>query len=267
MSTTGEFQPVGSKPERVYCNLLTVHALSVMVENMPDLNSHLDQIKAVAKRHGHYPDGTLFIEGGDSADRLWDMIVRNGLLGCGVCQPNGYGSLEPFPKKVCRIYYTKDYSEELGDLGFVIAFPSMWKCETKDYRLEDLMISVGFYRIPSDDVKSRFMVCLSDWFQSVSQQGLFGEGPINQVSKELEFRGRLAQFRIDVSRSGQDTLNWLLLTVLNFGYAVSAVTDFIFDHEKQIERFVGPISSKVEKLKFHPLDAVKPTSKRVSTTP
>ena len=187
------------------------------------------------------------------------MILKNGLLECGVCQPNGYGSIDPFPNKAYRIYYTKDYSESLGDLVFVIAFPSMWKCETKDYRLENLMISVGFYKKPSDEAKSCFAACLSNWFQSVSEQGVFGEGPIKPVSTELEFRGRLAQFRIDVSRSGQDTLNWLLLTVLNFGYAVSAVTDFIFDHEKQIERFVGRINSKVEKLKYQPKEAVKTT--------
>jgi hypothetical protein len=150
-----------------------------------------------------------------------------------------------------RLYYTYDYSESVGDLGFVVVSPGMWKSEPADYRLENLAISVGFYKKPSDEVKRHFIASIGSWFQSVLTQGLFGEGPIKSISDELEFCGRLVQFRIDASQSGQDTLNWLLIHTLNSAYAFTPITDFIFDHERQIKKSIGPISSKVEKYKIN----------------
>lgn len=218
-----------------------------MEKNMPDLDVQLDSISADAARHDRYPDGSIFIEGENSAERLWQLIIAKSLLAKGLCQPNGFSSLKPFPNTAYRLYYTYDYSESLGDFGFVIAFPGMWKSEPANYQLDNLLISVGFYKTPSNSVKHRFVTSLKDWFRSVSDQGLFGEGPIRPASDQLEFRGRLVQFRVDARQSGQNTLNWLLIHALNFGYSFIPITDFIFDHEAQVEKSLGEISKKFEK--------------------
>lgn len=229
-------------------SIITAHALSIMVKNMPDLDVHLDSIRADATRHGCYPDGSIFIEGENSAERLWKFILTKGLLAKGVCQPYCFGSLEPFPNTLYRLYFTYDYSESLGNLGLVIGFPGSWKSDPADYKLSNLLISIGFIKRPLDDVKNRFVASLKGWFQSVSVKGLFEEGPIKLVSSELEFRGRLVQFRIDASQSGQHTLNWLLIHTLNFAYSSIPITDFIFDHESQVIKALGHIGKKVKKI-------------------
>lgn len=229
-------------------SIITTHALSVMVKYMPDLDAQLGVIRADAARHECYPDGSIFIEGKNSTDRLWKLILAKGLLAKGVCQPNGFGSIEPFPNTHYRLYYTYDYSESLEDLGFVITGPGAWKTGPADYKLSNLLISVGFIKSPPDEIKYRFVASLREWFQSVSVKGLFEEGPIKLVSSELEFRGRLVQFRIDASQSGQHTLNWLLIHTLNFAYSSIPITDFIFDHEGQVIKALGHISKKVQKI-------------------
>jgi hypothetical protein len=170
----------------------------------------------------------------------------------GIWQPKGFGGLEPLSDKGYSLWYTTDYREGLGELDFSVVFPSMWACPTTDYRVENLLISIGFKRTPTRQIRSRFVAAMEHWFRSVSQHGVFGEGPIKPVLAQLDFRGRLVQFRIDVTQSGQDTLNWLLLSALNFGYEVSAVSDFMFDHEKQVQSFLDfPIPNKVESLQLH----------------
>ena len=78
---------------------------------------------------------------------------------------------------------------------------------------------------------------------------------IEKVSNEVEFRGRVAQFRVNASRSGQDTLNWLLLSVLNFGYAVSQVSNLIFNQEKNLDFFIDRrLDTKLERLSIPTLN-------------
>ena len=50
--------------------------------------------------------------------------------------------------------------------------------------------------------------------KSVEQQGMFGEGPILPKSPSIGYARKFAQFRVDASRSSQNTVNWLLLSLL-----------------------------------------------------
>lgn len=234
----------------MYCVIILKPALSIIIENMPDLNADLDRIKKDANRHGYFPDGTLFIEGENTGDRVWEFIRKNGLLSCGVGQPTSYRSLTPFPDKIHMLYFTRDYSESLGDLGFVAAFPGIGGKKIEDFRIDNLLITVVFYKTLGKELKTRFATYLGDWFKSVSFQGLSGEGPIKPTGHHIEFRGRIAQFRMDVSQSGQDTLNWLLVSTLNFAHEFIPVTDFIFDNDGQIERFIGPIKASAEYIEI-----------------
>jgi hypothetical protein len=61
---------------------------------------------------------------------------------------------------------------------------------------------------------------------------MFGEGPADSLSPLMEVcDGRVARFIIDVHRSGQNTLNWLTLCLLEFGYCVSPITHIYYDCE------------------------------------
>lgn len=220
-------------PMGITTNLVTKHALSVMVENVPNLSAHLDEIRRISQRHGFFPDGSLFIEGEDCLERLADFIYRHALGVAGVWQPKGFGGFKEFGGKLCIVWYTNDYRESLGEEDLQIRSPNeaVWPIPPS-YQLHDLLITVVFRRKPSKEVQIRFADCIRIWSQEVAIRGLNGEGAIKLVTSEIEFRKKLAQFRIDASRSGQDTLNWLVLSVLNFGYAVSLVSDFFFDQEQ-----------------------------------
>jgi len=244
-------EPTKTKQPIIECNLFTRHAIEVAARKMPGFGERLIWLAEETSRHGYYPDGTLLIEGENTTGMLLNFLARNRLLGSGdedgVWQPNGYGSLDPFPSKVCYLWYTAAYRESLGDFDFSILFPAICSRPTSDYQLENLQISVGFSRRPSVQVRRRFAAYLGEWFGSVSERGVFGEGPVMPVSWEVEFRGRWAQFWIDASKSGQDTLNWLLIWVLNFGYTVSRVADFAFDHK--IELFLcETLDDRAEKI-------------------
>jgi hypothetical protein len=215
----------------------------------PEFTAHLMKIQKEAARFGSYPDGTIMIQGGDSFVKLDRLIIKSQLLGeGGVWEGGAFAGLDPFSNLNYGMFYTTAYEESLGDDGFHVWFPKLHTCPTTDYQVDDFQITVQFRRRLGGRLRRRFARFLGEWFESVLREGSFGEGPIKWTSDQVVFRGRVAQFRLDASRSGQDTLNWLLICVLNFGYDVALVQDFIFDQEKQISRFVEPLEDITESL-------------------
>ena len=169
----------------------------------------------------------------------------------GVHDGLAFQSVDPFPSQTYALWVTEEYDESLGEDGFQVWFPALYTYPSRDYRLDDFPITVVFKRKPKGPIQSRFATLLTEWFRGVAKAGILGEGPIRSVSGEVQFRGALAQLRIDASDSGQHTLNWLLVAVLNFGYEVSRVQQFIFDQEKHLRLFVdGPLEDKVESVRL-----------------
>ena len=70
---------------------------------------------------------------------------------------------------------------------------------------------------------SAFSQNIAAWYQSVSTAGLNGEGPVLGISRELNVRGRVVQFWINMAGSGAKTLNYLTLSIFNFGVEVYPV--------------------------------------------
>ena len=231
-----------------FTNLFTSHALALLKQKRPDFELILDEIKSEAVRSVSYPDGTLLIEGGDSYLKLRSLLIKEQLFAHGgIWGGPAFESVEPFSRKAYKMWYTVEYAESLRD-DFNVIFPRMHTFPTSDYQISNLLITILFKRKPSQKVKKQFGEFLGQWFQSVANLGLFGEGPITKASDEVTVRGQVAQFRLDASKSGQDTLNWLLVSVLNFGYEVSAVEQFVFNHEKQLRTFLGPFDMIAENI-------------------
>ena len=232
-----------------FTNLFTSHALAWLKQKRPDFELILEEVKSEAIRSVSYPDGTLLIEGGDSYLKLRSLLIKEQLFASGgIWGGPSFASVEPFPRKSYKVWYTAEYAESLGEIDFNVIYPRMHTFPTSDYQISNLLITVVFKRRPSQKTKHKVAEFLSAWFQSVTDVGLFGDGPIRKVSEDVLFRGERAQFRLDGSRSGQDTLNWLLVSVLNFGYEVSAVEQFVFNHEKQLKAFLGPFDENIENI-------------------
>ena len=243
----------GARPDPPgFSNLVTKHALAILNDRLIDADRCLCEIKSQAERSVTYPDGSLLLEAGGSFEKLEQMIIQNQLMGeGGIWQPHGFASLEPFPDRIYMTWYTTEYRESLGELDLGIWDPKLHTYPSKDYRVEDLQISILFAQAAGERTRTRLAACLCTWFNSVDKEGMFGEGPISKASDELVFRGRLAQFRLDASRSGQDTLNWLFLTVLNFGYEVNIIQDFLFSQEKLLDTMtLGELSKQSIKIQL-----------------
>ena len=235
-------------------NLVTKHALQIMHRHVPDLAYCLEEFKKETSHYAVYPDGSLLIEGERCFDLFWDFAVARGLFGLGMWQPKSFCGLPEFGEKHCSVWYTEDYREILGEDDLRISFPDKGYPET-NYHLRDLAISVVFKRKCSEQVRQRFAQWIGEWEQQVVTKGISGEGPIRLASPGIGYQGRLAQLRVDVSQSGQATLNWLLLSVLDFGYSVSPVTNFVFAHEENIVLLVEGLRGNLESV-FGPLVTV-----------
>jgi len=233
-----------------FANLIIRPTLSLLRQKVSGFETQLEGLKAAARRSACYPDGTLLLEGGDTFIKLRNLLIREQVLASGgVHDSVGFQSIDPLPDQSYALWITEEYDESLGEDGFHVWFPRLYTYPTRDYRLDDFPITVVFKRKPKGPIQTRFASFLAEWFRGVIKQGILGEGPIRSVSREVHFRGAVAQLRVDATDSGQNTLNWLLLAVLNFGYEVSPIRDFIFDQEKRLELFVGaPLEDKIEKI-------------------
>src|SRR5205085_5427232 len=100
----------------------------------------------------------------------------------------------------------------------------------EEYKLDRLLVTVPLRRKPTKKALAQLAEYLVAWSDSVSKEGMFGEGPVDAISPEMEiWSTRVAQFTLDVHRSGQNTLNWLTLSLLKFGYEVSPITGVFYD--------------------------------------
>lgn len=232
-------------------NLLTGPALALLKTKCSNYVGVMDDLIGRANRVVTYPDGTLLLDGGGTFQFFRNMIIEHQLIASGGIEDSvGFLSLDPFPHKSYALWHTNEYGESLGEDGFRVWFPKIHTMPTSDYNITDLQISVIFKRPASAKNREEFKACLNRCLDSVCKQGVFGEGPILKASPIVVFRGAVAQFRLDASKSGQDTLNWILLSVLNFGHDVLGVTNFIFDHESVVEQIAGPFSKQSIELQL-----------------
>jgi hypothetical protein len=178
-----------------------------------------------------YPDGTLQVDGAKSY-RFWNFLVGAELLGTVLTNQTMFRSLAPFRPRLYRLVYTHDYSRLLGGEADFVAGSADGKPELPGERvLDDLGVTVVFRRRASREVMKRLATVIREWARTVSNQGMFGEGPASLVSPQMAVDGRQASFRVNVESSGQNTLNWLILTILQFGHEVAPVHGVLFADE------------------------------------
>lgn len=138
-------------------------------------------------------------------------------------------SLAPFPPNNYTLFYGHEYQLLLGEPHFQAGVGNVvWPGE---YQLADMLFTVWFRRRPPKTIRMQFVRCLSEWLSSMSSRGLSGEGHVSAVSTEVEFRGGRADVYLNLSRTGMNTILWLLLTALEFGHAVAPIESAVFNHD------------------------------------
>ena len=113
-----------------------------------------------------------------------------------------------------------------------------------EFELADLSVAVVFRGRVGKGVRRAFVDAVAAWGRAAVERGAFHDGPIRLASPGVTFVGTRAQFRIDASRSGQDTLNWLSLVMLDFGYEAHPISSVNFAHsDAELDAMFGPPSA------------------------
>src|SRR5205814_861726 len=85
-----------------------------------------------------------------------------------------------------------------------------------EFELDRLEATVAFRTRAGKAVRQAFVEAVAAWALAAAERGAFDDGPVALASPGVEFAGTRARFRLDARRSGQDTLNWLALALLDF---------------------------------------------------
>lgn len=131
-----------------------------------------------------------------------------------------YSSLACFPEKLYSIYYYGDFVKKIptGHIPIRTADTARRGNDAvfAEAPPDRLLVSIGFERCPAREKRDALVHAITSWYSSVKTRGVFNEGCVRLASRDIEFCDRLAHFRIDVTGTGQNTVNWLIISLLAF---------------------------------------------------
>lgn len=175
----------------------------------------------------YYPDGT--IELNQLAYAIWhdeafvyavsihsflsgnELNVRSGRR----LFEAGSESLDAFPLWYFSFYLWGELaSKRDGGLPVHCRAPSVANSESQ--LTDNIPVTICFQRRLSAAQRDRLAGAVGQWASSVSRAGILGEGSAKLTDGTLYCYGRAVQFNVDFSNSGQKTVNWLLLSLLEF---------------------------------------------------
>jgi hypothetical protein len=199
-----------------------------------------------------FPDGGLLVRGDrESAthvNRLWRMIADAQLFHTYIDNNASVSAVAGTEPRVYGLLYLRSYREKLGGKGVFSVCPGGFAfLPPLDMGvLRDLPVSVRFHTRITKQSAGEFAAVVTKWASAVSECGVFDEGPAFVSLSGVELQGQRASFRIDVSRSGQNTVNWLTLLLLEFGFEHYPISVVRYDYEadENYAYLMGPLRGK-----------------------
>jgi hypothetical protein len=225
--------------------LLTRHATEFMRGRSAAFRSRFGSAISDIQLMRTYPNGAIQIDGVAAEFELLTILRQEQVLGKELIAWTQFRSLPPFPKGLYQLIYTGEYFERAGQRGFVVVPTAYGPTSGGEDNLIDLCVSVGFRRRQNNESMRLFAEVVRSWSESASASGVFEEGPAFLAVPDMQFQGLRAQFRLDVFSSGQSTLNWLVLLVLDYGMDVNPVTAIVYGNEGTLDQILGPASGKI----------------------
>jgi hypothetical protein len=170
-----------------------------------------------------FPDGSL------QANRaVWaavdTILTEYRRAGLGMETNTCWRSLACWRRSVFRLSITEAYFDSIGGEMGLLVNPA-WLTPPQDSELlpQELPVRVRFWQRITTEQRLHFSATIVAWKRSVEAVGVFAEGPARLLS-DIRFGAKSAEFVLDMSLSGQSTLNWLTLSILNFGAKHAPVT-------------------------------------------
>ncbi len=142
----------------------------------------------------------------------------------------GWRAIKSFSVRMYLLYLPYGYLERIGgEMRLLVGPARMWD-ETLpgEYNLSNLFVRVRFWRMLPASERAGFEAALMVWEKSVCEDHALGSVQARLKPGTLSFAKREVDFRIDASGANQDVLNWLVLSILNFGVEKHPVTEVRF---------------------------------------
>jgi len=178
-----------------------------------------------------FADGSVCLSTHDDMMDAWNVLQphrEDGRLR--VRQNTVFRSLKCFTQRSYQLLTTAEYFERIGDENDFLVTPT--DCgdtiEAGEYTPEHLWVRVRFWKTPLASVQPAFIAALEAWEKSVVVDRVPGGLSTHVGLASVRFLKRWVIFRIDASHATQDVLNWLILSILNFGATQQPVSEIRF---------------------------------------
>jgi len=164
-----------------------------------------------------FPDGSAQVDGIEHSWELYQLLMAYSQGGAEFRQSNThFRSLASHPEHDYRLFTSEAYFEQLGGEQDLIVSPGLPDLKPGEEHPEDLLVRVRFWGGLPKDSRPKFFKAMVAWQDSVAERGIWGSGPALLFPDSFLFSRAWASFRVDVSRTTQDTINWLTLCIVNF---------------------------------------------------
>jgi hypothetical protein len=233
--------------------LISKEAVRRLEQSSPGFRAFLDRFLGPGGPVRRFPNGAIEIDEEKIHEEVYHALGSDVTLDCRLEGRAVTRTLGPFlPKRFYGFQYPFDYQEKLkSEVSFWSGQSTMLPPAPGEFELASLRVAVGFRSRTGKQVRESFAAAVAAWGQAAAEHGAFEDGPARLASPGVTFAGNRALFRIDASRSGQDTLNWLSLVILDFGYEVQSVTKVTYGQtDERIDAMLGPARSEPVVVEF-----------------
>lgn len=176
-----------------------------------------------------FPDRSVCLSEAGQIQSFWDRLhlyCQGGLM---LRENTLYRALGCFPYRSFQLLTTWDYFDRIGGEQDFLVIPTdfMPAIAPNELRPEELRCIVQFCHRPSKQIVHKLDDACQHWSVSTRDGSSF-EGPGEFRAGSVRASGRArCSFTVDVSQSGQDSVNWLILSLLNFGATVSPISEIL----------------------------------------
>ncbi len=188
-----------------------------------------------------FPDGSICISAPSDLMEAYKAISPLKRTGgtdadgnvCGRIQlipHTGWRALKFFPERRYHFSVPLEYLERIGGEMSLLVVPTDLQDGPLpgENKLPNLSVKVRFWRALPASERTGFQAALVAWEKSVCEDHALGPVQARLKFGTLSFAKREVIFRIDASGANQDVLNWLVISIVNFGVEKHPVTEVRF---------------------------------------
>ena len=214
-----------AEPEQLSI-ILTAPLVSQIAASVPSFLGLLEK-SDISTPPRRFPDGSveLSLAGFQS---LWPAIKQASDEGIDARNSLPLRSLAGWPLRHYRLMLDGATADEIGEARLLVQPSSNDPEGPAERRRDRLPVFCNFRRRVNRNAMISFAAAILRWAEMTGEFGIFGEGPARLAATEVLFEGSRAWFAVDVSRTGQATVNWLTLSLLEFGRDVIPITEITY---------------------------------------